>query len=381
MIYGKFDSALFDAYASAPEEENEIYKRRYISIAQKIDSIVGSWDGSRSDESVVSGFHSEAFNKLGLHFDAIIGGRNAVVSSFAREFIAEGGSHPLPEGIPADKYADLLLASPYAVTINVPDGCEASLRILFANIDRPLAVRLYVNIGGHAKLSLLEWHASNPAESSFSGVLHEISAEADSDSELNAIYSHAPGTIALNNTDATVRRAANLRMNYVYVGGSAVRARVRATAAAPLATVRINEIALGSKEQRFDLNTNIINAAPRTDTRLISMAALQGKSICYLKGLGKVVAGAKESVSFMEERGMLIEKSARIDSLPSISIDENAVKATHSAATGPIDGEALFYLMARGVDDVAARQLLVSGFFSKALGGVRDGLALSLIHI
>ena len=43
------------------------------------------------------------------------------------------------------------------------------------------------------------------------------------------------------------------------------------------------------------------------------------------------------------------------------------VGAGHASATGRFDDEQLFYLMARGIPEAAARKLVVRGFFAELL--------------
>jgi Fe-S cluster assembly protein SufD len=44
--------------------------------------------------------------------------------------------------------------------------------------------------------------------------------------------------------------------------------------------------------------------------------------------------------------------------------------AGHASATGRFDDEQLFYLMARGIPEEAARRLVVRGFFAELLNKV-----------
>ena len=56
-----------------------------------------------------------------------------------------------------------------------------------------------------------------------------------------------------------------------------------------------------------------------------------------------------------------------------MSIDySDQVTATHSAATSPIDKEALFYLMSRGLSDAASRKMFISSFILKYLSNIKD---------
>ena len=56
------------------------------------------------------------------------------------------------------------------------------------------------------------------------------------------------------------------------------------------------------------------------------------------------------------------------------------MRCTHGSATGQVDNEELFYVMAHGLDKHSAARMLVEGFFSEAiqntpLDGVQAQLA------
>ena len=140
--------------------------------------------------------------------------------------------------------------------------------------------------------------------------------------------------------------------------------------------VEINEIAFGTNEQKFDLGNSISNTKPRSHAQLNSGAVLDGKSQCILKGFAKVEKGTKGCFSRITERGILLSADAHIDALPDMAIDySNEVKATHSAATSPIDKEALFYLESRGLEEGQAKKMFITAFISKYMSNMSNGAA------
>jgi len=81
-----------------------------------------------------------------------------------------------------------------------------------------------------------------------------------------------------------------------------------------------------------------------------------------------------------ENRNLLLSKRARSDSIPILEIDNDDVRCTHGSATGQVDQEELFYVMAHGLDKNDAARMLVEGFFSEVnqhtpLDGVQAQLA------
>jgi Fe-S cluster assembly protein SufD len=62
---------------------------------------------------------------------------------------------------------------------------------------------------------------------------------------------------------------------------------------------------------------------------------------------------------------------AQVSTKPQLEIFADDVKCTHGAAIGQLDEDALFYLRARGVDETAARIMLIHAFAGQILDEIK----------
>jgi Fe-S cluster assembly scaffold protein SufB len=67
-----------------------------------------------------------------------------------------------------------------------------------------------------------------------------------------------------------------------------------------------------------------------------------------------------------------LTKSARAESIPKLEIFSEDVQTSHGSTMGEIDPEQLFYLQARGLDEISAKQLLIEGFLSEIIDQFSD---------
>jgi Fe-S cluster assembly scaffold protein SufB len=80
---------------------------------------------------------------------------------------------------------------------------------------------------------------------------------------------------------------------------------------------------------------------------------------------------AKGTDSFLGEFAMLLAKSARSVTIPSLEIDQPDVRrASHSSSVGPIDENEIFYLMSRGIPRELARKFIVLGFLEPVVARI-----------
>jgi Fe-S cluster assembly protein SufB len=106
-----------------------------------------------------------------------------------------------------------------------------------------------------------------------------------------------------------------------------------------------------------------VHAASDTTSTIISKSISKDGGRTSYRGLLKVHKGAENVKSFVRCDALMLDEESRSDTYPSIEIDEDNVSIEHEASVSKISEEQLFYLMARGLDETAAKTMIVNGFF------------------
>lgn len=120
-------------------------------------------------------------------------------------------------------------------------------------------------------------------------------------------------------------------------------------------------------KQHHDTYALMNHLAPFTSGDLLFKGAIQGRSRSVFEGLIKIHPGAQNVASYLHEKTLVLSPDARADSIPSLEIEANEVRASHGATVSKIDPEQLFYLMAHGLSEQEARRLIVNGFFESVM--------------
>ena len=167
------------------------------------------------------------------------------------------------------------------------------------------------------------------------------------------IHSDARATVSSLSLGAAVSRS---RMNFLLNGRGSLAEGF--------------EIFFTDAKQRYDFETNLIHNSPDSTGSTQARGVLKGESQSIFKGMIKIVRAAKNSRSYLAHHAMLLERTAKSDAVPSLEIDTNEVRATHSASVAQIDDEQLFYLMARGLPLDESKKMVVLGFFEPVLSRV-----------
>ena len=89
----------------------------------------------------------------------------------------------------------------------------------------------------------------------------------------------------------------------------------------------------------------------------------------------KALPDSQRIDGFQANRNLLLEETARADSIPGIEIEADDVRCTHASTIGQIDQQEVFYLMARGIPRETAIQMVVEGFFAPVMARIHfDGV-------
>lgn len=130
---------------------------------------------------------------------------------------------------------------------------------------------------------------------------------------------------------------------------------------------RMSALYFPSGQQFMDLDTQQNHNAPYTTSDLLFKGVLKDQSRTVWQGMIKALPGAQKTDGFQANRNMIMSDKARADSIPGLEIEANDVRCTHASATGKIEEELIFYLMARGIPRDEAQKLIVDGFFVPVL--------------
>ena len=76
---------------------------------------------------------------------------------------------------------------------------------------------------------------------------------------------------------------------------------------------------------------------------------------------------AQHTDAYQKVRNLMLSDDAEANSMPGLEILADEVRCTHGATSGHVDAEELFYLLARGIDQRTAQELIIHGFLNEVI--------------
>ncbi len=253
---------------------------------------------------------------------------------------------------------------------------DAPIEIVFASgaAGRPVVCqpRNLIVAEADSRATVVERHVAAAPGVHFANAATEIIVEAGAAVRHYRVQEAGAEAFNLATTQVRVGAGALYESFALATGGRLSRDEVRVRLDAPGARCRLDGAYLMRGRQHVDNTTLIDHAEPNTESREIYKGVLDGDSRAVFQGAILVRPGAQGVDGHQINRTLLLSDGAEIDSKPQLEIYADDVKCGHGATAGEIDADALFYLRSRGIDEAAARGLLVEAFLADLIDGLGE---------
>lgn len=135
--------------------------------------------------------------------------------------------------------------------------------------------------------------------------------------------------------------------------------------------LQFNLLTVTNKTQSVDVDLTATNRAKNSEIYTSGLAVATQESYVRLNYIGQIENKMAKSKHFEKLKGF-IKDNAKMELNPILEIKEFDVEAGHSAASGNINADVLFYLNSRGIDKNTAERIILYGFVEPFLKIIPD---------
>jgi len=309
----------------------------------------------------------------GLHSDAVLGSACVTVTvDAAPEVEYSERTRPSAEGtfLPADRIsARAYAAADKATVITVPKEVVASrptyVTVTGTGTGDASAGHLLIDVQPYGRAVVVidqrgsATYADNVEMAVADGGDLVVVSLADWDDDAVQVSHHV----------ATLGRDAHLTHFAVTLGGSLVRLSPTVRYAGPGGDAELYGICFADAGQHLEHRLFVDHDTPNCRSRVRYKGALSGEGARTV-WIGDVLIRpeATGTDTYEYNRNLVLTDGAHADSVPNLEILTGEVTgAGHASASGRLEDEHLFYLMARGIPRDEARRLVIRGFFGELI--------------
>jgi Fe-S cluster assembly protein SufD len=309
----------------------------------------------------------------GLHSEVLAGAAPAVTvsgpDSVTVETVARADKRIGSAGIPEDRVsANAWENFSEATVITVPAEFEADteISVLITGQETAAAAQHLVIVAEKFSKAVVVLDHQGSAVVSENV---EIVVEDGADLTVVSLQEWNDDAVHASSQQAKIGRDAKLKHVVVSLGGDLVRVTPSARFTAPGGEVEMFGLYFADAGQHLEQRLFVDHAVANCKSNVLYKGALQGRN-AHAVWVGDVLIRkeAEGTDSYEANRNLLLTDGARADSVPNLEIETGLIKgAGHASATGRLDDEHLFYLMARGIPEDVARRLVVRGFLHEII--------------
>lgn len=253
-----------------------------------------------------------------------------------------------PEGLVEDRIALLHLSSGSGISAN----------------------KHVVSVGDGASVDIVERHLSDGEAAVCTNVVTDLNVGKAAvvnwviDQEVNASSTH------LGQLNVNLAQHAELNIIVLNAGGKLVRQEINVVVSGEDAELRIRGVNLVGDGAHIDVTTVLDHKVPNTVATETFRNVVVGSGSGVFQGRINVAQPAQKTDAQMACNSLLLNDHSSFSAKPELEIFADDVICAHGATVTDIDNDHLFYLMARGIPEKVAREMLVIAFVEEIFDGL-----------
>ncbi len=280
-----------------------------------------------------------------------------------------------------------LIDAPGLTALNTMLVSEGAVIILDENVavDKPIEL-VFINTGNTENLAthlhnlvvvgegsaaeLVETHIGLTNETYFANQITEVVLGADSYLKHYVMQNASKSAFQITHLSGKQAENSIWQTHSVALGGKLARQDLHAQLLGEAAHCVMDGLYLPRGEQHIDNHTRVDHAVPNTTSEELYKGVLDEKGRAVFNGKVVVHQNAQKTDAKQQNANLLLSRGCEIDTKPQMEIYADDVTCSHGSTVGQLDESQLFFLRARGLSELEARNLLTYAFVSEVINQV-----------
>ncbi len=230
-----------------------------------------------------------------------------------------------------------------------------------------LLPRLVLQAESMASFSIDERYTSPDGVETLCLSTHELHLEAAADVRLVSLQDWGSDGIHLGEDWSRVKRDGKVSLFNMTLGGKTSKCTTGCDVCEENANAYLGGVFFADGKQHFDQKTLQFHSAPNTYSNMLYKGAVKDHGYSVYQGIIQALKNCVGVDAYQTNNNMVLDSTARADSLPGLIIDADELACSHGATMGNLDEEQLYYLRSRGIPEGEARRMLLLGFFDEVI--------------
>jgi Fe-S cluster assembly protein SufD len=330
----------------------------------------GQFNKALSSEKPPNGVRIGSIAELFRSAESVIEGQLGRTADFSNNAFTALNTAFVVDGAFVEISSGTVVESPlYLVYIATGGGAQQS-------VCHP---RNMIIAGDNSQATVVERYVSLEPGRYFTNAVTEIIARDGAVVDHVKLQQEAPAAFHVASLHVRQSRDSSFKSYSITLGGTLVRNDINVVLDGEGAECELDGLYIENEAQHVDNHTLIDHARPHGSSRETYKGILDGKSTGVFNGSIVVRKDAQKTDARQSNKNLLLSRDAEINTKPQLEILADDVKCSHGATIGHIDQEAIFYMRSRGIDQSAARSLMMYAFCNEILERIKHAETRDLV--
>ena len=242
--------------------------------------------------------------------------------------------------------------------------------IICSDIEQNISPRLLIRLRENSSIRIFEHCLTSNA--CVINSLTEINCEKNSKLDYFKIIDEQKDGYHLSLSNIRLSKSSAFNLFSWDSGANISRNNINVDLVEENASVNLKTLFSPNEKLHIDNQLKIIHIGEKCESSLDYRGILKDQSTGVFGGTVYVDQGAANTQSNMANRNLLLSDHARINTKPVLEIYNEDVQCTHSATSGHLDEEKLFYIQSRGIGESDAMNILIQSFASELVEKIKN---------
>ena len=274
------------------------------------------------------------------------------------------------------KYAQKLISASEnkLLALHYATAADATVIIIPKNtvIENPIIINtkallaasaesIIVIVEEGAQATIVE-NATSTADAHYQSQVLQVYLQSSAKITYCAVHNEKAGTQVFATRRAEVLQDAEIRWFDFMMGEGFTQLQLRSHLREAGAAARQYQAMVGTEAQQCDIKSDAFHENSNTNSVMLAKGILADKSRAMHRGTIRVEKNAIGCQGHQRSDMLLLGEEARCNAIPVLEVENDDVSCSHGATLGQIDEEQLYDVVARGLDENVAKQMLVLAF-------------------
>lgn len=238
------------------------------------------------------------------------------------------------------------------------------------NENNLLIDNLTINCEENSKAKIIIRYKSLDNSVGYHNGICKIFSRKNSDVQVIKVNLLNNNTVNFDSNFSDIENEGNVEFIAVDLGGKYSITNYHGDLIGEKSSSSLKSLYLGYDKKIIDINYVMTHRGKESRSNIVTKGALQDESKKTFRGTIDFKRGASLSSGAESEYCMMLSKKARSKAMPLLLCEEDNVSGEHSASSGKIDENKLFYLMSRGLSYEESKILIVQAAFNPVINAI-----------